>query len=128
MTGQHNLMLHLQKTHQMAVVQYHCLPGDAVKVRLNDWTVSCVALSQTELFFVAIMRHPENHREGIFWLWHVGTRPEADFNAKVTFAGKDVWLGKPVSLTRATTDVLKSKQYAKFDVTVKDLAIQLDLE
>ncbi|XP_055617681.1 uncharacterized protein LOC129763008 isoform X1 [Toxorhynchites rutilus septentrionalis] len=44
MKNQHDILIHLQKSHQTSVVQYYATAGDTLSIKFNESCVTCVVL------------------------------------------------------------------------------------
>lgn len=44
MKNQHDILIHLQKSHQTSVVQYYAAPGDQLSINFNESCVTCIVL------------------------------------------------------------------------------------
>ncbi|XP_050099938.1 uncharacterized protein LOC126580745 [Anopheles aquasalis] len=90
---QQELLLHLQKVHQLSVIQYYVTVGDTVDVSLpaiGNNSLVCVTLviplkstidrpnttattspTTSQMFFVSRHRCREEPTESLYWLWHL---------------------------------------------------------
>ncbi|XP_035777011.1 uncharacterized protein LOC118458537 [Anopheles albimanus] len=141
---QPELLLHLQKEHQLSVVQYYVTVGDTVDVSLPatvtnslvsvtlviplkstidpSITTTITTTTTSQMFFVSSQRCREEPTESQYWLWHLGSDDEPTVGsnrwtvqlASVGSGDSEVWHGQPVSLGHSYQEVLRSKQYARF--------------
>ncbi|KAL1376897.1 hypothetical protein pipiens_004280 [Culex pipiens pipiens] len=152
MKNQHDILIHLQKSHQTSVVQYYVAPGEPVRVHLAAEKASCVTCVVLvrgddennnscprpnrgncrfqELFFVAKFRCMESAGQALYWLWHLGGQEEAG-RYRVTLAEEggsagSSWTGSPVSLRQNCKDVLKSKQFFKMDYGAQGMLVTIE--
>ncbi|XP_058459917.1 uncharacterized protein LOC131435753 [Malaya genurostris] len=44
MKNQHDILIHLQKSHQTSVVQYYATPGETLSINFNESCITCVVL------------------------------------------------------------------------------------
>ncbi|XP_053698770.1 uncharacterized protein LOC128745715 [Sabethes cyaneus] len=44
MKNQHEILIHLQKSHQTSVVQYYAAPGDTLGINFNESCITCIVL------------------------------------------------------------------------------------
>ncbi|XP_049534107.1 uncharacterized protein LOC125950289 [Anopheles darlingi] len=137
---QQDLLLHLQKVHQLSVVQYYVTVGDTVDVSLpapGHSSLVCVTLlippkstidrqnastttTTSQMFFVSRHRCREEPTESLYWLWHVESDDEPTTGSNrwkvqlVSTVDGELWHGQPVSLGHSYQEVLRSKQCARF--------------
>ncbi|XP_049279768.1 uncharacterized protein LOC125762069 [Anopheles funestus] len=141
MKNQHDILIHLQKAHQISVVQYYVTAGDTVDVTLVDGgnSLPCVVLlpnpsfKGNHMFFVAKFRSLEEPNDTLSWMWHLGEEHEsAQFQVQLfpivtddhrqTITGGS-WQGRPVPLEWNCQKILRSKQYTRIKQDIRRMRI-----
>ncbi|XP_052867522.1 uncharacterized protein LOC128273567 [Anopheles cruzii] len=148
MENQHDILIHLQKSHQTGVVQHYVTAGDTVDVTLADdgpsgSLLACVVViprttapksTHGQVFFVTKFRCPERPAESLWWLWYLGDESAGHWQvqlATTTTTGapqEDVaapWCGRPVSLERSRAEVLRSKQYVRTKADRRQIRVRI---
>lgn len=134
-TTQIDLYAHLFQSHNLPVTQYYCHPGDAIKVKFRENSIPCITfvhpqtddggqLQPCQFFIVKYFRYPN---EILCWIWYFGKMLK-DFKYRVKLKNREkgiCWMGDPVPISTSADEVLKRKEVAWLDQSVKYINIQI---
>lgn len=130
MKNQHELLMHLQKTHQLPVIQYYSALGDFVKIKFSEKSIISIVLTtqNSELHYFYVVKFPnfDSFMTAVCWVWYLGEKAPEKFNIKIQFnrdCKNSEWHGKPNSLASSFEDVIQSKNYTSINLATDYLNI-----